>query len=865
MHNHGNDSGQLPFTKRDIQPALLTKPKSHGPNNPLPFVTKCWHLVARLRRTLVYRWWWFELSALTVSILSMMAVIYILCRINNVALDQWTFPIQANSLVSVFLTISKSALLVSVAECISQAKWMQFYKKPLRLSRLQEYDDASRGPFGAFTLLFKKAGWIAWVGAFLTVAALALDPFVQQIIDFPTRQVALPSGLAEVAAARSINKIDIPSMRGAILSAIYSPTQDPAAPLTYTCTTSSCLWNQTISSIGICSVCHDITESFAPECTITPGPRKPENTDQNWSIDTTTCVYKIDPAKNISLTVYLQTLTLPAADGKPAEYASQYTQVKVVATKGYGGSHVGTPLTMAKLVDPKVRWISTAMTFTTTYDKDRKVMPKMTIEELAPELHICGLYLCAQSYDHSLAVINGSITNALPSTAVPLGNTYRQSDGRAEVTDIGDGQVAEVLVLQPDSTLINYGNLSSTSSTADFSAETVDVSPPSRSPPYHNSTMNTTLVSANTTVLPRSRLSRHLTFRQVPPPFPSSLPTASNSSASAPNYTISQQTLFALQGRLNREILNISQTSGNIDFSDSVFPSPNYGVDLSALIAAQSSSSFSAASGTEQSFVNVSSTFERLARGITGRLWVEDGAERVQGQAMVEETYFRVAWGWVALPVGVVLLAGGLLGVTIWESRPRAGTRGTAEGGRDGEKEDGVGDMTVNGSASGAKKVRFKLEETGNPAELEGANPGRTLSFGDSDDTDGDSMHGGLPGVRGDDGEKQEEKEASSGEREGEVRYKAKKEAAGRGGPGIWKGGILPLLMADLTMEDGNGEESRGFREELSRVRNREDLERFAQSKHVQLKEVDSPVDGGTGGTDGGGPHGRRLVFVGKY
>ncbi|KAF2875202.1 hypothetical protein BDV95DRAFT_459597, partial [Massariosphaeria phaeospora] len=52
------------------------------------------------------------------------------------------------SLVVVFSTIVKTALLFLLAECLGQLKWMYFEKRPRTLNNLEIFDGASRGPWG---------------------------------------------------------------------------------------------------------------------------------------------------------------------------------------------------------------------------------------------------------------------------------------------------------------------------------------------------------------------------------------------------------------------------------------------------------------------------------------------------------------------------------------------------------------------------------------------------------------------------------------------------------------------------------------------------------------------------------------------
>ena len=71
---------------------------------------------------------------------------------------------------------------------------------------MQAIDQASRGPLGSLEVLFRgmfgfKTGKLTLVGAFLTILALAADPFAQQILKFPSRTVPAQNGTAEVQTA----------------------------------------------------------------------------------------------------------------------------------------------------------------------------------------------------------------------------------------------------------------------------------------------------------------------------------------------------------------------------------------------------------------------------------------------------------------------------------------------------------------------------------------------------------------------------------------------------------------------------------------------------------------------------------------
>lgn len=68
---------------------------------------------------------------------------------------------------------------------------------------MQLFDDASKGPWGAVKLLWccglRGIAIIASLGAVITLLTLAMDPFAQQILTFPSRLVPDLANNASVA------------------------------------------------------------------------------------------------------------------------------------------------------------------------------------------------------------------------------------------------------------------------------------------------------------------------------------------------------------------------------------------------------------------------------------------------------------------------------------------------------------------------------------------------------------------------------------------------------------------------------------------------------------------------------------------
>ena len=120
--------------------------------------------------------WSLEVLSLILATASTITVCIILGRWNNQPLQAWPFPIQPNSLISVFSTLAKTALMLPMASVISQMKWIWF-EKPRNLAQLQVFDRASRGPWGALNLLWDTRGkaWITKAACVLSVAAMTFQ------------------------------------------------------------------------------------------------------------------------------------------------------------------------------------------------------------------------------------------------------------------------------------------------------------------------------------------------------------------------------------------------------------------------------------------------------------------------------------------------------------------------------------------------------------------------------------------------------------------------------------------------------------------------------------------------------------------
>jgi hypothetical protein len=136
--------------------------------------------------------WQWEIAAATFSAICFAAVVIVLVVFRNRSLSDWNFMFDAslNTLIATLSTLSRTALLVPVASCISQLKWVHFANSPRSLREVQIFDDASRGPFGGLELIWKfnKNIKLATWGSVVTILTLAMGPFAQQLLSYPSRR-----------------------------------------------------------------------------------------------------------------------------------------------------------------------------------------------------------------------------------------------------------------------------------------------------------------------------------------------------------------------------------------------------------------------------------------------------------------------------------------------------------------------------------------------------------------------------------------------------------------------------------------------------------------------------------------------------
>ncbi|KAK3356523.1 hypothetical protein B0T25DRAFT_136485 [Lasiosphaeria hispida] len=229
---------------------------------------------------ILWSWWW-EITGALVTITSMGLILLVLGKADGLALSAWTLPIQPNSLIAIFTTIGKSAMMVPIAGCLSQLAWQHFSPRAQSLDHIQVFSDASRGPWGALELLLtiRKGGLLARILSVATLLALGIEPMVQQILEFRSRQAVMPGQTVEIGSAVSYSSRSFQSngfrdndydklsrmltLKNDVANAILLKTTQPY----FSCppTADNCTY-PAHTTLGVCSVLQNQTESLTAQC-----------------------------------------------------------------------------------------------------------------------------------------------------------------------------------------------------------------------------------------------------------------------------------------------------------------------------------------------------------------------------------------------------------------------------------------------------------------------------------------------------------------------------------------------------------------------------------------------------------------------
>ncbi|KAK2754921.1 hypothetical protein CKAH01_05935 [Colletotrichum kahawae] len=252
-----------------------------------------WHLSKAL-----WNVWWLEVSSSLLGLGCLLAIVIILSVHDERPLPNWPDLISINSLIAIFTAVFKAALILPIAEGIGQLKWT-WYRQPQRLDDIVLFDNATRGPWGCLLLIIKqlprpRKAYLAGLGAFITIAALAVDPISKAMIEHRACALSRQPTAAEGAeiprtntymASRGVVTNPRATLDYAMEVALtngLTKQEEAAALIKFNCSTGNCTFKEEnkdyfFSSLAMCYSCQNITdEILAPKTNSkgTTGTRK---------------------------------------------------------------------------------------------------------------------------------------------------------------------------------------------------------------------------------------------------------------------------------------------------------------------------------------------------------------------------------------------------------------------------------------------------------------------------------------------------------------------------------------------------------------------------------------------------------------
>ncbi|KAH7146350.1 hypothetical protein EDB81DRAFT_488501 [Dactylonectria macrodidyma] len=273
MANYSEHEAMMPkFAGSQVRPVPVDgfQPVNQPANPPnLTFSAES----GKKQRVLVI--WSFE-GVLTLFSLSLLiATIIILFKFDGLEQPDWAYGINLSTLLAILSTMLRGSLVLIAAEVISHQKWVWFDNtRPLK--DFQTFDDASRGVWGSFQLIFLT--WKPHIGLFaalIIILSFTIGPFTQQTLNNYVCQVPWEEANATISAAHySTDQVEIvghglpvPLLNGkmkvAAINGLMGTETANGAP--FNCSTGNCTFPEyqgiTHSSVGFCRSCEDLTHT----------------------------------------------------------------------------------------------------------------------------------------------------------------------------------------------------------------------------------------------------------------------------------------------------------------------------------------------------------------------------------------------------------------------------------------------------------------------------------------------------------------------------------------------------------------------------------------------------------------------------
>lgn len=104
------------------------------------------------------RGWSIEILSCIMSLAALVAIVIVLKEYDQQTMPTWPLGITLNTLLAFLTAISQAGFVNPVFQGLSQMKWNWFVDKDRPLADFEKFDNASRGSWGSFLLVFSMKG-----------------------------------------------------------------------------------------------------------------------------------------------------------------------------------------------------------------------------------------------------------------------------------------------------------------------------------------------------------------------------------------------------------------------------------------------------------------------------------------------------------------------------------------------------------------------------------------------------------------------------------------------------------------------------------------------------------------------------------
>lgn len=117
-----------------------------------------WRGCAHFFLEVLPRGWSIEILSCIMSLAALVAIIIVLKEYDQQTMPSWPLGITLNTLLAFLTAISQAGFFNPVFQGLSQMKWNWFVDKDKPLADFEKFDNASRGSWGSFLLVFSMKG-----------------------------------------------------------------------------------------------------------------------------------------------------------------------------------------------------------------------------------------------------------------------------------------------------------------------------------------------------------------------------------------------------------------------------------------------------------------------------------------------------------------------------------------------------------------------------------------------------------------------------------------------------------------------------------------------------------------------------------